>query len=335
MTDQCGRAEDNEGGATTSPRVAAVVVTYNRKALLRQCLVALQSQTHPVAEIIVVDNASTDGTDSMLAQEFPAVTVHRLATNRGGAGGFHEGMRRAAEREVDWIWVMDDDAEPRDDALAQLLKPAVRTEDETVGLVPLRTNVQGRVQKGSAGWYNPFSMTYEWAGRPKKKVQRINYATFVGFMVRRSAVQTVGVPEAGFFIRGDDNEYTYRLSEVGNVYLVRSSVVVHHRAPDGKDGRPSLWERAVDERPIGSFWRQYYGLRNKILIARRHSEYRSQRWRGYIAAMEEVLRRSAAALLFDTHKRVRLTVLFRAFYHGVLGRRGKYLDPERFPSKYR
>lgn len=88
-------------------KVAAVVVTYNRKELLRECLQALLNQTRPLDEIIVVDNASTDGTDQMIPEEFPQITHVRLPENIGGAGGFHEGMKLAYEKGHDWIWVMD------------------------------------------------------------------------------------------------------------------------------------------------------------------------------------------------------------------------------------
>lgn len=104
-----------------SERVCAVVVTYNRKELLRKCLAALKSQTRKPDHILVVDNASTDGTPEMLKEEFPQVEVLRLPENQGSAGGFHEGMNRAYEEGWDWIWIMDDDALPEPTALERLL----------------------------------------------------------------------------------------------------------------------------------------------------------------------------------------------------------------------
>lgn len=86
-------------------KVAAVVVTYNRKELLRECLNALLNQTRPLDEIIVIDNASTDGTQEMIAKEFPYITYVLMSENIGGAGGFHEGMKLAYEKGYDWIWV--------------------------------------------------------------------------------------------------------------------------------------------------------------------------------------------------------------------------------------
>src|SRR5437868_4973779 len=106
------------GGAE---RVCAVVVTHDRKEMLRGCLSALEHQTRTPDSILVVDNASEDGTGHMLAAEFPRVAVRRLDTNQGGAGGFHEGIRAAYEREFDWLWLMDDDTVPTPAALERLL----------------------------------------------------------------------------------------------------------------------------------------------------------------------------------------------------------------------
>ncbi len=76
--------------------IGAVVITHNRRRLLHECLEALLAQTRPPDAAVVVDNASTDGTPAMVAQEFPGVHVLALEVNEGGAGGFQEGMRRRA-----------------------------------------------------------------------------------------------------------------------------------------------------------------------------------------------------------------------------------------------
>ena len=109
-------------------RVAAVLVTYNRKELLCECLDALLCQTTPIARIVLVDNASTDGTPELLAEkgylENAVCDYHRMAVNTGGAGGFYEGVKRAYEAGFDWLWLMDDDVEPVPNALKKMLSHA-------------------------------------------------------------------------------------------------------------------------------------------------------------------------------------------------------------------
>ncbi len=125
----------NQSAVLCSPKVAAVVPTYNRKTLLETCLVALTRQTHPLSGIYVVDNASTDGTADIVLAEFQGhVNLIRMSTNTGSAGGYREGLRRAYEDGYDWIWTMDHDAEPAEDALEQLLSSAA-AEDSNVGIL--------------------------------------------------------------------------------------------------------------------------------------------------------------------------------------------------------
>ncbi|MCX7697952.1 MAG: glycosyltransferase [Candidatus Goldbacteria bacterium] len=73
-------------------KIAVIVVTYNRKELLRRCINAILKQTYKVDKIIVIDNASTDGTEEMMTKTYyrnKKIDYVRLDKNIGGAGGFH------------------------------------------------------------------------------------------------------------------------------------------------------------------------------------------------------------------------------------------------------
>ena len=138
-------------------KIAAVLVTYNRKRLLGECLDSLLRQTRPLDGLYIIDNHSTDGTREYLqsrgmagpperesgapaetvlavaAPEFPggSVEVHCVAmpTNTGGAGGFHEGLKRTVAAGFDWLWLMDDDLLTAPDALAVLVEKKNALED--------------------------------------------------------------------------------------------------------------------------------------------------------------------------------------------------------------
>src|SRR4051794_14082867 len=125
---------------TASARVVAVVVTHNRKELLLSCLEALAQQRSPVAAVVIVDTASTDGTADALRSAGVAgrlpVRLVRLARNGGGAEGFHYGIAAALEQRSDWLWLMDDDCEPRPDTLEQLLRSRPAGQPATALLAP-------------------------------------------------------------------------------------------------------------------------------------------------------------------------------------------------------
>ena len=116
-------------GAARVPRIAAVVVTFNRLGLLQRLLERLRS-VPDLGEILVIDNASTDGTGAWLAatsgaapasEAGPEIHHRTLTENRGGAGGFHDGLAWAMERGADLAWLMDDDGMPDVDCLGTLL----------------------------------------------------------------------------------------------------------------------------------------------------------------------------------------------------------------------
>ena len=102
-------------------KVCAVVVTYNRKVMLEECLTALLEQSRTVDTILVVDNKSTDDTLEMVREHFPEVSVLALETNSGGAGGFHAGLEWAHRHGFDWFWLLDDDTMAHKWALESLL----------------------------------------------------------------------------------------------------------------------------------------------------------------------------------------------------------------------
>ena len=106
-------------GAGAATDVVAVVVTWNRRDLLVECLAALRAQTLPPTHLVVVDNASTDGTAELLAAE-PGLEVVTLSANTGGAGGFAAGIELALTFGPDLVWLLDDDTVPTGTAAERL-----------------------------------------------------------------------------------------------------------------------------------------------------------------------------------------------------------------------
>src|SRR5260370_18754505 len=93
-------------------RVVAVMVTYNRRDLLLEALAAVSAQSRAPDAVIVVDNASTDGTAAAVRTKFPAVRLAELTKNSGGAGGFAPGMALAPARAAGLTWLLGDGTGP-------------------------------------------------------------------------------------------------------------------------------------------------------------------------------------------------------------------------------
>lgn len=210
----------------------AVVVTHNRKELLHVCLQALLQQTHAVGAIIVIDNASNDGTPKMLETHGyladPKVRYVRMDRNAGGAGGFQTGIERAHAAGHDWIWVLDDDTILEPDALARLFsaRAAFSLQD--------RPDLLASRVLWTDGTPHPMNAAIpKQANDPTTLLARrhgmtsIRASTFVSLLFHRRFVDLFGLPVADYFIWSDDIEYTARILRRNFGVLVRDSVAVH------------------------------------------------------------------------------------------------------------
>lgn len=218
--------------------VTAIVVTYNRKALLIECLDAILSQSYSVAKIIVINNASTDGTEKIFEPggQFNNEIINcvNMKENTGGSGGFYEGMKLIQECDTDWAWVMDDDTIPDPDCLEKLLeadivvsrknKQASFYASTVMGMNDEFMNVPNVNLEPSENGYPYF---YEFLGN---SLLNIRDATFVSLLIRKDAIKKCGLPCKDYFIWGDDGEYTLRLTHnYGPAYMVGNSRVIHKR----------------------------------------------------------------------------------------------------------
>ena len=251
-----------------SPAVFAVVVTWNRRALLERCLAHLMAQTRPCDGVIVVDNASDDGTAEMLADAWAGrATVVRMATNTGGAGGFNAGVRAAMKAGAERLWLMDDDVLAAPDALEALLAAEASLAGDGAAPAFLCSSVrspEGHLTNTPEIDRRENALGYPaWGERLERGLIPVRQATFVSLMVGRAAVAQHGLPLAPMFIWGDDTEYTLRLSRDGPGHLVAASRMVHVRAAPGR--------LSIETEPDAERERLHrYLTRNVILAKRRH-----------------------------------------------------------------
>jgi rhamnopyranosyl-N-acetylglucosaminyl-diphospho-decaprenol beta-1,3/1,4-galactofuranosyltransferase len=280
--------------------VCAIVVTRDRRELLRHCLMALAGQHHPLDEILVVDNDSSDGSREMVCAEFPEVHVLPLAHNLGGAGGFSRGMAWAHARGHDWLWLMDDDTIVCGDSLAMLLAGARRAP----GGLPLLVASQVRWKDERL---HPMNLPVPRARWPRELAEGITrgllllrYATFVSVAIHRRAVNRFGLPLEHYFIWGDDVEYTSRLLRDETGYLVPESIVYH-------------WTPSPHPAAAPTSDRFYFHARNSLLLLRGSSLSPMERFdygRYYLKTIGQYLR-------VNRRDHRRLAILLRAVRDGL------------------
>jgi rhamnopyranosyl-N-acetylglucosaminyl-diphospho-decaprenol beta-1,3/1,4-galactofuranosyltransferase len=208
------------------PSVAAVVVTYNRLALLKECVAALRSQSRAVDEIIVIDNGSTDGSADWLAMQSGLHVIRQ--PNQGSSGGQFAGVKAAYERGHNWFWCMDDDTIPDPKALAAFCRTPPFRDGSAGFLASVLIYPNGEPQPSPYVLESPESWITT-AGRDC--CVRARSSTFVSVMVSRPAVRSQGLPVKEFFLIWDDVEFTERITRRYPGYFVLDSIAVH-KTPD-------------------------------------------------------------------------------------------------------
>ncbi|MGA0568910.1 glycosyltransferase family 2 protein [Rathayibacter sp. KR2-224] len=208
--------------------MVAVVVAYNRTALLEECLRAILAQTVAPDAIVVVDNASTDDSAATARSIVPGVHVLSLPRNTGGAGGFAVGIAEAVENhDADYVWVMDDDTVPTSTALQELVR-VVEVSPHNTNLVGSRVEwIDGRPHPMNTPRVRPFASRRSVARAAKYQCYPVRSASFVSLLIKGSAVRSLGLPIVDYFLWNDDFEYSARLLRYGRGYLACRSVVVH------------------------------------------------------------------------------------------------------------
>ncbi|MDQ7997144.1 MAG: glycosyltransferase family 2 protein [Luteibacter sp.] len=292
--------------------ICAVIVTFNRVALLERCVAAMLAQTRLPDRILVVDNASSDDTEARMTKisaSEPRVHYHRLASNTGGAGGFAEGLRVSSGEGFDWAWIMDDDAEPHEDALEALERHAHD---------PMQLYGSVAVQGEQTSW-----MLTVMDEEPKRNIFRtadlrpvapVRFLPFLGLLVHRDTVSRIGLPDAGFFIAADDVEYCMRAQRGGSqVFAVGSSRIEHPRADMYLAVGPGRHIHCLRLAP----WKRYYDTRNRLIIAR---EYYGRRL--YSETIPGTILRWISCMIHEKQRMRQTWAFIAGTWDGLRGHKG-------------
>lgn len=239
-----------------------VIVTYNRVSELKKTLRLYEQMLYCPEKIIVVNNASLDGTESYLDNWEKKKTPFKkeiitTKENLGGAGGFSLGMSSALNTDCDFIFLADDDAYPNLDVFSKLDEFYRNSEikDEIVGMCTKNINF------GNIDCMHRRRIIKNWIVFREKNIGKDEYLkrnfdvdefSFVGAAIKRSIAMEIGLPLKKYFIYFDDSEYSLRLRKQGRIICVTEAVMNHNTKPSEKR------------------WGYYYGIRNRLDMVKRH-----------------------------------------------------------------
>ncbi len=296
-------------------KIAAVFATMNRAATAVACVRALAAQSRPPDLVIVADNVSADDTVAALEAlaDLPfLLVVQRMDENRGNAGGVGAVMERAFAEGADAVWILDDDSWPREAALAAMLEGPW---DPRVVRHPLQIDPKTQkftwplqIADGDAGWRLIWSES-ELPEGPRVR-SRISWT---GALVPREVREAVGPVNGDLFIRGEDEEYPWRIEQAGFRQEAIRGAVMDHPGPQNVVHWQLLEKSFFFERDLAD-WKLYYKVRNMVWLKRGQA--------GDWQAVRMAAAYTVAAILIDGPKRIPL--LWTSIQDGWMGRLGKW-----------
>ena len=286
----------------------------NRAPTAVACVRALAAQTRPPELVVVADNVSADDTVAALEAltDLPfELVIHRMRENRGNAGGVEEAMELAFAKGADAVWILDDDSWPRAGALEAMLE---KPWDAGVVRHPLQIDPQ----TGRFTW--PLQVTDETGGwRLVDSPDEMPPGDFVrsrimwtGALVPREVREVVGPVNGELFIRGEDEEYPWRIEQAGFPQEAVRNAMMDHPGPVNIVHWKFLGKNLFFERGLVD-WKLHYKVRNMVWLKRHQS--------GGLRAILMALSYAVAVARLDGIRR--LPLVWAAARDGWIGRLGR------------
>ncbi|MEQ1636933.1 MAG: glycosyltransferase family 2 protein [Methylococcales bacterium] len=273
--------------STPSSKILVIIVTWNKKDYVIDLLNSLSSITYPSErlDILVVDNASTDGTVAALEALFPVITIIRNPENVGGTGGFNTGLAWAftqPDDQYDYLWLLDNDVVVHKHALGELVATLEQNPDAAVAGstmlqldYPWQINEMGAFVDRSRGTLVLNRYFEEVPGWREKKIadllvqdadltkllircqptMDVDYVAAASLLIRAPIAKQAGL-WMDFFIHFDDVEWCLRIAKMGHRIVVSARSLIWHLSAAAKV--PS--------------WILYYDNRNVLYLLDKHSD---------------------------------------------------------------
>lgn len=287
----------------------AVITTFNRKEKLKTAIECLKNQIFKPKRIIVIDNASTDGTNKLMNDytDDKMLVYCKLPQNLGGAGGFYYGIKEAQKYAPDYIAISDDDAWYHEDYFYNIKINSDKREDIKAFIgVAEDPMSKKKVQQGGVITNKVTLDEISEVGSDNL----CNSITFCGFVFKSELIKKVGLPRKDFFIWLDDREYGLRISKVSKILVVQDAILTH-----------PIEKRSKED--LVSSWKNYYGFRNGIILRK---EFTLNKLGANIYNIIQLFRHTIAIFVKSKYRHQRKEYLFSywtAFFNAYMGKLGK------------
>jgi hypothetical protein len=294
------------------PCVSIVIVTWNRSDCVLNMLDSLRTISYRNVHVIIVDNASTDDSLTVIRQHPLQVILLENRENLGGSGGFNAGIKYALkELDQDYIWLLDNDAEVTADTLESMVR--VMERDLSIGIVgscvlspedhDLIVEAGGRIDINKGVWipHRRYERYEQSSG--KGLVEDVDYVPACSALIRTEVFQRIGLLDERFFLHWDDIDFCVRMRRSGMRVVTALDAKVYHGAEKGYS-------------PVTL----YYDFRNALLFFSKHFT-----GVGFIRVAIAILKKymSSYGYLWLLGKRRSASYLLSGLKHFMSGRYGR------------
>ncbi len=279
---------------------AIILVTFNRKIQLVEVINRIQQQTRIPSWLIIVDNHSEDGTDEYLDHltlSFP-LKVLRSTTNIGHGAGLAMGMEFVLTlSEIKYVLLLEDDSLAKPELAETMLMHINNSDYSIIGIRGVTMGIGTRKRP---------ELSYS-------EIVNVDFVLLDGIIIKTDLLRMVGLPKRDFFMMCDDLEFSKRIRKCG--YKIGCIKVDLHEI---------LHLGGGEKFSKSNLWRGYYQARNNVHILK---EYFSLTELFNFVLLEF---KRLFACIFATDRFYRIYLRLVGVFHGIIGRKGKTLDPKNF-----
>lgn len=303
-------------------KIAAVVVTYNRKEELLKNITAVLNQTLKIDKYYIIDNHGNDGTKEYLIEnkvlDNNVIEYVYLNENIGGAGGFYTGVKMAYDNGYNYICLMDDDGRPEDNYMMERLYSVAEMIYKSNNKIMINSIVSGPDHNTlSFGLDHEITTKENAIKKANDKSLIINKINpFNGTFISKELVEIIGFPNKEFFIKGDESDYLLRALGVNAFVATVCNSYYYH---------PILEKRKIKflgkeitfstETP----WKEYYRARNYTYIYAKHNKK--------MQYIKQNIKQIICAICYNKQKVSAVKMIIRGWKDGVKGRLGPTVRP--------
>jgi GT2 family glycosyltransferase len=224
------------------PGVCSVIVNWNGRGVLDRCLATLIASSYQGLTVVVVDNASSDGSQELVRESYPSVLLIENAKNLGYAGGVNAGLRYAMAQGAEYALLLNNDTEIAPDAV-ELLVEAMEKRPKAAIAGPM------------IYYYDPPDVIWSlggkisfWSGDIRhvairehdegryRTVREADYVTGCAMLVRLAAVREIGLMDEGYWMYNEDTDWCVRAGERGYSIIVVPAAKVWHKVSASSGG---------------------------------------------------------------------------------------------------